>query len=91
MKRFFRIIFKIFLIITILTGCATTGEKNETDPVALSNQGSALLEAGKFEDAVITQEKVIESLKKEGMPQNLMTPYIERLNAYKAQQPWREM
>ena len=41
-------------------------------------------EAGKFEDAVITQEKVIESLKKDGMPQNLMTPYIERLNSYKA-------
>ncbi len=39
MKLFFRIIFKIFLILTILAGCATTEEIKETDSDALLTQG----------------------------------------------------
>ena len=31
MKLFFRIIFKIFLVLTILIGCATTEEIKQTD------------------------------------------------------------
>jgi tetratricopeptide (TPR) repeat protein len=39
MKLFFRIIFKIFLIITISAGCASAAEIKETDSNALLNQG----------------------------------------------------
>ncbi len=42
MKLFFRIIFKIFFILTFLAGNATTEEIKETDPIALLNQGIAL-------------------------------------------------
>ena len=38
MKLFFRIIFKIFLILSILAGCATTEEIKETDSDALLNR-----------------------------------------------------
>jgi len=39
MKSSFRIIFKIFLIFTILTGCETIEEIKESDPVALYKKG----------------------------------------------------
>jgi len=46
MKLFFRIIFNIFLILTILAGYATTEEIKENDPVALFKQGEAFYEKG---------------------------------------------
>ena len=49
MKLFFWIVFKIFLILTILAGCATTEEIKETDSDALLNQGIALLEEGQYD------------------------------------------
>ena len=49
MKLFFPIIFKIFLILTILAGYATAGVIKETDSDALLNQGIALLEKGHYD------------------------------------------
>ena len=60
MKLFFRIIFNISLLITILVGCATTEEIKETDPVALLNQGRALLKEGQHDRAIACFNKAIE-------------------------------
>ena len=60
MKLFFLIIFKTFLILTILAGCATTEEIKETDPVALLNQGAALLEEGQYDLSINCFNKAIE-------------------------------
>lgn len=50
---------------------------------------AAYAEAGKFDDAITTQEKAIALLKKKGMPEKLRE-FVERLNAYKEYKPWRE-
>ena len=55
----------------------------------LDTLASAYAEVGKFEDAIITQEKAITLLKKEGKTEKLVD-YMERLNSYKAHKPWRE-
>jgi len=60
MKLLFRIIFKIFLILTILAGCATTEEIKETDSDELLNQGIALLEEGQYDRAIAYFNKAIE-------------------------------
>ena len=60
MKLFFRIIIKIFLILTILAGCATTEEIKETDSDALLNQGIALLEEGQYDLSINCFNKAIE-------------------------------
>ena len=60
MKFFFRFIFKIFLILTILTGCATIEEIKETDPVALLIQGEAFYEKGQYDQAIAYYNKAIE-------------------------------
>ncbi|MCK5486751.1 MAG: tetratricopeptide repeat protein, partial [Desulfobacterales bacterium] len=60
MKLLFRIIFKIFLILTILAGCATTEEIKETDSDELLNQGIALLEEGQYDKAISDYNKAIE-------------------------------
>jgi hypothetical protein len=52
MKLFFRIIFKIVLILAILAGCATTEEIKENDPVELINKGIALFEKGQSDRAI---------------------------------------
>lgn len=48
----------------------------------------AYAEAGKFEDAVRTEERVITLLKKEGRTGEL-AEYEERLESYKLKKPWR--
>jgi tetratricopeptide (TPR) repeat protein len=53
MKLFFRIIFKIFLILSILVGCATTED-------TLLYQGIALLEEGQYDHAIACFNRVIE-------------------------------
>jgi tetratricopeptide (TPR) repeat protein len=58
MKLFFRIIFKIFFILTILIGCATTKEK--TDPVALFNHGTSYADKGQYDKAISDYTKAIE-------------------------------
>jgi len=76
MKSFFRIAFKMFFILTILAGCATTEEIKEADsdkqlnqgmalpeesqPDELLNQGIALLEEGQYDRAIADFDKAIE-------------------------------
>ena len=60
MKLFFRIIFKIFLILTILAGYATAGVIKETDSDALLNQGIALLKKGRYDLSINYFNKAIE-------------------------------
>lgn len=60
MKLFFQIISKMFLILTILTGCATTEEIEETDPLALLNKGAAFAEKGQYERAIAYFSEAIE-------------------------------
>jgi hypothetical protein len=48
MKLFLRIMFKIFLILTILAGNTTTEEIKGTDSDELLNQGIALLERYRY-------------------------------------------
>jgi len=50
---------------------------------------AAYAEAGKFEDAVKTQEKAIEMLNEKDRDKKL-SEYTEHLNFYKAKKPWRE-
>jgi tetratricopeptide (TPR) repeat protein len=60
MKLLFRIIFKIFLILTILAGCATTEEIKETDSDELLNQGIALFNESQYDRAIAYFNKAIE-------------------------------
>lgn len=64
----------------------------EFDPKAnyLDTLAAAYAEEGKFEDAIITQGKVIDLLKKESMPTKLIDLCVERIKSYKAHEPWRE-
>ncbi len=64
----------------------------ELDPKAiyLDTLATAYAEVGNFEGAITTQEKVIDLLKKEGQPKNLINQGIEHLKFYKAHKPWRE-
>ncbi len=56
----------------------------------LDTLAAAYAEAGKFEDAITTQEKAIALHEKEGVTKNHIDKFIERLNYYKAHKPWRE-
>jgi tetratricopeptide (TPR) repeat protein len=64
----------------------------ELDPKAiyLDTLAAAYAEVGNFEDAITTQEKVIDLIKKEGQPKNLIDQGIEHLKSYKTNKPWRE-
>ena len=52
MRLFFRIVLKIFLILTILARYAITEEIKETDSGELLNQGIALLELYRYDQAI---------------------------------------
>jgi tetratricopeptide (TPR) repeat protein len=54
----------------------------------LETLAAAYAEAGKFEDAITTQEKVIDLMQKEG--KTVTVEIIERLEFYKSNKPWRE-
>ena len=60
MKVFFRIILKIFLILTILAGCEKTEEIKKTDPAALLSRGTAFVEKGQYDRAIAYFNKAIE-------------------------------
>jgi Flp pilus assembly protein TadD len=60
MALFFRVIFIISLILTILVGCATTEEIKETDPDALLNQGATYAAKGQYDRAIAHFNKAIE-------------------------------
>ncbi len=59
MKLFFRIIFKIFLILTILVGCATIEETKETDSIAHLNQGTFFVKKGQYDRSIACFNKAI--------------------------------
>jgi tetratricopeptide (TPR) repeat protein len=56
----------------------------------LDTLAAAYAEAGRFDDAITTQEMSISILRKEGKPQEIITRYEERLLSYRANRPWRE-
>ena len=58
MKLFFRIIFKTFLMLTILAGCATTEEIKETDPFVLW-KGRSFGEGGPYDRHIAKFNKVL--------------------------------
>ena len=59
-------------------------------PGHLDTLAAAYAEAGKFEDAITTQEKVIDLMQKEGKPKNQIDQCKKHLKSYKAHKPWRE-
>jgi tetratricopeptide (TPR) repeat protein len=56
----------------------------------LDTLAAAYAEAGRFEDAITVQEKAIALLRKEEGKTEILAGYMERLNSYKANKPWRE-
>jgi len=56
---------------------------------SLDTLAAAYAEAGRFQEAIKTQEKAITKLEQEGWTQYL-SEYEERLSSYKAGKPWRE-
>jgi len=50
----------MFLILTILIGCETTEQAEETDPIVLLNQGIASFEEGQYDRAIAYFNKAIE-------------------------------
>jgi tetratricopeptide (TPR) repeat protein len=59
MKLFFRIIFKIFFILTIFIGCAATQEVKE-DADTYYNRGNAYEKKGQYDKAISDFTKAIE-------------------------------
>jgi tetratricopeptide (TPR) repeat protein len=78
MKLFFRIIFRIFFILTILVGCATTEDIKETDPVALLNQGVSYGKEGQYDRSIAYFNKAIE------IDPRYLAAYNNRGNAYRS-------
>ena len=60
------------------------------DGYFLDSLAAAYAEVGKFDDAITTQEKAIDLLKREGMPKNMIYQGIKQLKSFKAHKPWRE-
>jgi tetratricopeptide (TPR) repeat protein len=60
-------------------------------PLYMNTLGAAYAEAGKFENAIATQEEVIVEIIKINADKNLVDGCIERLKFYKANKPWREI
>jgi Zn-dependent protease len=60
------------------------------DGYIVDTLAAAYAEVGRFEDAIITQKKAIALSKKEGSKRKRIDEYVERLNSYKANKPWRE-
>jgi len=58
-------------------------------PVYLDTLSAAYAEAGKFENAITTQEQVVAKIKKTSADKNLVNGFTERLKYYKAHRPWR--
>jgi tetratricopeptide (TPR) repeat protein len=63
-------------------------ELKETSYI-LNTLGAAYAEAGRFQEAIKTQERAITKRKQEGGPEAL-TEFEEHLSSYKAGKPWRE-
>ena len=68
MKSMFRIILKISLILTILAGCATTEEINETDPDSHLTQGTEYAKKDQNDRSIADFNKAIELNRRDAMP-----------------------
>jgi tetratricopeptide (TPR) repeat protein len=75
MNLFFRIIFKIFLVLIIAIGCVTTQEVKK-DADFYNNQGVAYDDKGQFDKAIANYNKAIELDPKHAMA------YYNRGNSY---------
>lgn len=62
----------------------------ETRATFVDTLAAAYAEAGNFEDAIITQKKAINMLKRKSVTKIEIDDYIERLNFYKSGKPWRQ-
>ena len=62
----------------------------DTNVGFLDTLAAAYAEAGRFEDAIMTQEKAIALSKKERYLRKAIDGFVDRLNSYKANKPWRE-
>ncbi len=56
----------------------------------LDTLAAAYAEVGRFDDAVMTQEKAVSLLKDKGYSGKDIEEYKEHLDSYKANKPWRE-
>jgi tetratricopeptide (TPR) repeat protein len=56
----------------------------------LDTLAAAYAEAGRFEEAILTQQEVIDLLKKEVKRKETLDQSIERLKSYESHKPWRE-
>ena len=55
----------------------------------LDTLAAAYAELGQFKDAVTVQRAALKMLEKEGDTKNMMEEFIERLNFYEQNRPWR--
>lgn len=63
--------------------------KLEESPVTLNVLAAAYAEAGRFQEAIKTQERAITKYKQVGL-KTYLPEYEQRLSSYKAGKPWRE-
>ena len=59
-------------------------------PESLDTLAAAYAEAGRFEDAVKSQKTAVYFLKLAGASKDLLDIFIEHLDSYEANKPWRE-
>ena len=62
----------------------------DTRAIFVDTLAAAYAETGKFKVALVTQEKAIDLLKKEGQPNKTIDQFIKHLKSYKAHKPWRQ-
>lgn len=88
----------------LLATCPDDGIRNGAQALAIAEQvvakqrvsmyldtlAAALAEVGRFDDAVRTQQEAIARLSAEAREAQVIGGYRERLDAYRAQQPWRK-
>jgi tetratricopeptide (TPR) repeat protein len=66
---------------------ASKALKLKETPQTLDNLAAAYAEAGRFQEAIKTQERAITKLKQEGR-EKALPEYEEHLSSYKAGKPW---
>ena len=88
----------------LLATCRDAEYRNGTEAVELAKKAvelspegyildtlaAAYAEDGKFEDAITTQEKAIDLLKKEGQLKIMIDQGMKHLKSFKTNKPWRE-
>ena len=69
---------------------ATNAIEIDPSPQYLDTLAAAYAEIGYFEDAIKTQEKIINELTKKGASNKVIEECQDRLKSYKNHMPWRE-